>query len=259
MVAGGYEGTAGRDTAGLGNAWGTRGGSFIRSIFNAVIPVTVIERWYGELEGSLFGLSGGTLGNFGLRPAVTFVSEFADWELHAINCWYPVMATNGVTGGPSDYRVATNLFTPIDAYDPTQFGPSGPFGPQLVTNANFDQGTVRGFGGTNPINSPNGFGFVLADVVTRIGAFGTTIEDQISDSWGRGYISGGGVERQLATDKKLVNTVTFRRPMRIKRGRRITVQLTGDDATFQYDPVHTLNVSILYSELPNPRQSYRTP
>jgi len=257
--AAGYEGSAGRDTTGLGNAWGTRGGSFIRSILNAVIPVTVVERWYGELEGSLFGLSAGTVGSFGLRPAVEFFSAFADWELHAINCNYPIMGTVGATGGPTEYRVATTLFTPVGSFNPTQFSPVGPFGPQLVTNANFDQGTVRGFAGVNPLNNPFGLGWVLADVVTRVGTLGSGIVDNVSDSYGREYVASGGQRTAIATDKKLQNHTWFHRPLRIKRGRRITVQLQALDATLQYTPDHSLSVSILYTELPNPRGSFRTP
>jgi len=259
MGAAGFEGAAGRDTTGLGNAWGTRGGSFIQRILNAVIPVTVVERWYGELEGSIFGLTSGTAGSFGLRPAVRFVSDFADWELHAINVAYPIMATVGATGGPSEYRIATTMFSPVGGFDPTQFSPVGPFGPQLVTNANFDQGSVRGFAGVNPLNNPFGFGFLMADVVTRVGIFGSGIVDNVSDSYGREYTSSGGTRTTLSSDKKLQNHITFRRPLRVKRGRSIAIQLQAEDATLQYVPNHSLNVSILYTELPNPRGSFRTP
>ncbi len=254
----GFQSSGGRDTAGIGNAWGTAGGSFIRRIFNAVIPVTVVERWFGELDGSLFGLTGGTGGALGFRPSVELVSEFRDWECHALNIWYPIMATVGATAGPTDYEIAVSVFTAIQGYDPIEFATVGPFGPQLVTNANFDQGTVRGFAGVNPVNNPNGFGWLVAENVTRVGVFGSAIADQVSDSWGREYAAVGG-DRSLALDKKLANSIKFPRPLRMKRGRRLTVQLQGDDDTFSYTPLHSLIVSCLYSELPNPRASYLTP
>jgi len=254
----GYEGSSGRDTAGLGNAWGTRGGSFLRSIFNAVIPVTVVERWYGKLDGSLFGLTGGTDGFLGFRPSVEFFSESRDWELHSINVSYPVMGTIGATAGPTEYRIITTLFTAFAGFNPIEFNPTILFGPQLITNDTFNQGTVRAQGGVAPVNNPLGFGYVLSDSTTRVGIFGSTLAPQKSDSWARSYTNSGGDNRPIALDKKLMNTIYFHRPLRILRGRRITVQLQGADDTFSYVPDHTLQVSITYTELPNPRGSFTT-
>lgn len=254
-----YAGSSGRDTTGLADAWGTRGGNFIRRILDSVIPVTVIERFYGELDGSLFGLTAGNTHLIAQRPAVEFVSDFRDWELHQINVWYPIQGTNGGTGGPSEYRVTTTLFTAVSGYNPIEFIPVGPFGPQLVTNSNFDQGTVRGFGGNNPVNNPNGFGYVLADETTRVGVKGSATVFQASDSLGRAYLDSGGVDQPIAVDKKMVNSFWFQRPLRVRRGRRITIQLQMLNATASYAPGFPLQCSILYTELENPRSSYRTP
>ncbi len=254
-----YESSSGRDTAGLGNAWGTRGGSLLRGIFNAVIPVTIVERWYGKLDGSLFAQTAGTPGSLGFRPAVEFFSQNRDWELHAINISYPVMADVGLTAGPPEYRIITNLFTAFAGFNPIEFNPTVLFGPQLITNDTFNQGTVRGQGGVAPVDNPLGFGLVLADVTTRVGVRGSFgAVPQKSDSYGRSYVDGAAVDQPIASDKKLQNQITFRRPMRILRGRRITVQLNGADNTFSYDPLHSLQVSILYTELPNPRGSFST-
>lgn len=256
----GYEGSAGRDTGGLSDAWGgVGGGSFIRRIFNAVVPVTIIERWYGELDGSLFGLTTGTAGSAGFRPAVEFFSDSRDWELHGINVSWPVMANIGATAGPSRYRIVCHLFSASGGYNPIAFNQVGPFGPQLVTNANFDQGTVRSLAGVSPTNSPFGQGYTMADFTMRVGMRGTLTEEQVSDAFADEYIDSGMTDRQIGFDKKMQNAITFRRPLRVKRGRRITVQLFGNDVTFFYLPVHSLFASILYSELPNPRQNYRTP
>jgi len=255
----GYESSSGRNTEGLGNAWGTRGGSLVRAIFNAVIPVTVVERWYGKLDGSLFAQTAGTEGALGFRPAVEFFSVSRDWEIHAINISYPVMSAVGMAGDSGDYRIITNLFTAFAGFNPIEFNPTVLFGPQLITNDTFNQGTVRGQGGVAPVDNPLGFGLVLADVTTRVGARGTFgAVPQKSDSYGRAYIDTAMNDQPIASDKKLQNQITFRRPMRILRGRRITVQLNGADATFSYTPLHSLQVSILYTELPNPRESFST-
>jgi len=256
----GYEGSSGRDTAGLGNAWGTRGGSFLRSIFNAVIPVTVVERWFGELDGSVFGLTAGTPGALGFRPSVEFFSASRDWELHSINVSYPLMENVGATGGATEYRIITTLFTAFAGFNPIEFDPTILFGPQLITNTTFNQGTVRGQGGVAPVNNPLGFGYVLADFSTRVGTKGTGggVVPANQDSWGRSYVNLALADQPIAGDKKLMNTIYFHRPLRVKRNRRITVQLQGLDATFGYTPNHTLQVSITYNELPNPRGSFTT-
>jgi len=256
----GYEGSSGRQTAGLGNAWGTRGGSFLRGIFNAVIPVTVVERWYGELDGSLFGLTAGFGGFLAHRPSIEFFSESRDWELHSINVWYPIMSNNGGTGGSVQYRITTSLFTAFAGYNPIEFNPTILFGPQLITNETFNQGTVRGQGGSNPVGNPLGFGYLLADESMRIGmkGGGGAFHQPRNDAMYREYIDSGGADRPIGYDRKMVNTITFRRPLRIRRGRRITVQLEGRDDTFSYTPNMSLECSITYTELPNPRGSYST-
>jgi len=256
----GYAQSSGRDTGGLSNAWGgIGGGSFIRRIFNAVVPVTIVERWYGQLDGSLFGLTTGTGGFLGFRPSVEFFSDERDWELHAINVSWPVMANVGATAGPLRYRIVCHMFSASGGYNPIEFNQVGPFGPQLVTNANFDQGTVRSLAGVSPTNSPFGQGYTMADFTMRVGMRGTLTEDQVSDAFTDEYTDTTGQDRGLGFDKKMQNSITFRRPLRVMRGRRITVQLFGADDTFFYVPVHSLFASIIYTELPNPRQNYSTP
>lgn len=263
MSAGvGYESSAGRDTSGLGNAWGTRGGSFIRSILNACIPVSIIERWYGELDGSLFGGTAGTLGGIGFRPAVEYWSDTRDWELHSLQVIYPQMLNTGGTGGPFLYRVNATLYTAHSGFNPVEFNPTAIFGPQLVTNTNFDQGTVRSQAGLSPINNPFGQGWVMSSVRLRVGLTGANVEDDISDAPQLDWQTAAGppiTYSAYGVDKKLQNSIWFHRPLRIRRGRRITIQLQMLDATSFYNPPHSLVVSALYSELPNPRGSYMTP
>jgi len=257
----GYEASGGRDTSGIGNSWGTRGGSFIRSIFNAVIPVTIVERWYGELDGSLSGITVGTPGALGFRPSCELFSDSADWELHALNIVYPTMATVGLTAGANWYRIQAHIYTALLGFDPIEFNPTIVFGPVLITNASVNQGTVRGQAGVAPTNNPLGLGWLVTDTVTRVGANGTATTAQTSDSSGLHYVTAAQplVVKPLGSDKKLMNSIKFPRPLRIKRGRRLTISLHGIDDTFSYQPLHSLVVSALYSELPNPRRSYSTP
>ncbi len=253
----GAEGTSGRDTTGLSNAWGTRGSSLIRSILNYVVPVTVVERWYDDLTGSLFGQTANAPGANTQRPSVEFFSASRDWELHAVNAWYPIKAVE-FGANPTEYQITLHLFTAFGGYNPIEFVPTALTGPQLILNQSFNQGTVRGQGGSNAVNAPFGAGWILANEVHRTRVHGTGTVSQLSDSWGRGYVSGGGVEREIATDKKLQNHTWFQRPIRVLRNRRITFQLIGTNDVFVGTPITFLTVSILYSELPNPRESYRT-
>lgn len=253
-----FQGSAGRDSTGLGNAWGTHGGSFIRSIFNAVLPVSVVERWYGEVEGSLFGLTGAVGHLAGHRPALEFFSDRVDWELHSINVWYPAQAIPA-PAAPLHYRVVTSLFTSPGNFDPIAVAPTAEFGPQLVTNTSFTQGAVRAQGGHNLINSPNGLGYTLCDQVARTAIDGAVIIDNVSDQDGRSYAAGGGAQHPIAWARHMENQIWFQRPLRIKRGRRLALQLQMTDSTTNSQPGFPLQASILYNELPNPRGSYSTP
>jgi len=254
----GPEATGGRDTTGLGDAWGTRGGSLVRSILNYVVPVTVVERWYGDNSGSLFAQTGNTNGAFEHRPSVEFFSARRDWEIHAANIWYPIRGTAQV-GDPTEYQISTHIFTAFSGYDPIEFNATALFGPQLITTQTFNQGTVRGQGGTNPANNPLGTGWLVGNNTHRVGIFGGAPSvPHVSDAAARSYLSGGGPERPIGWDKRLANTITFPRPLRILRNRRITFQLIGATSSFRGTPLTFLTVSILYTELPNPRESYRT-
>lgn len=254
----GPEGVSGRDTTGISNSWGTRGGSLIRAILNFVVPVTVIERWYDDDTGSLFALSGTSGAAFEQRPSVEFFSDECDWEMHACNIFYPIRATATV-GDPTEYQIICHIFTAFAPYDPIEFNLAGPFGPQLITTELFNQGTVRGEGGTSPSNAPFGTGWIVGNNQHRVGVFGgTAARPPISDSAGRSYVSGGGTERPIAWDKKMCNQITFPRPLRIRRNRRITFQLIGLTSAFRGTPVTFITVSILYTELPNIRRSFRT-
>jgi len=220
-----------------------------------VLPVTVVERWYDDHTGSLFGQTANTAGLDGQRPSVEFFSARRDWELHAVDAWYPIKATPFLAN-PTEYQITLHMFTAFSGYDPIAFNPTILFGPHLITNQLFNQGTVRGQGGTNPTNNPLGTGYILSNNTHRTGMFGSGTVSQVSDQGGRSYLSGGGTERPIAWAKHI--RFQFQRPLRILRNRRLTLQLIGANTTFFGTPTTFLTASILYSELPNPRESYLT-
>jgi len=222
-----------------------------------VLPVTVVERWFGEIEGSLFGLTAGVGHLAGHRPAVEFFSERVDWQLHKMNIWYPAQAVPA-PGGPTDYRVVTSLFTAPGNFNPIAVAPTAEFGPQLVTNLSFTQGAVRGQGGHATVNNPNGLGYVLSDFSSRTGVIGATIIDNVSDDMHRNYLNVADQPRNLGWQKHLENYITFDPPIRMRRNRRLTVQLQMINFTTNSNPGWPLQISILYNELPNPRGSYLT-
>jgi len=255
----GPEGTSGRDTTGLGNAWGSRGGSLIRSIFNWVVPVTVVERWYDDITGSYLAITGNTAGFFGHRPSVEFFSNVCDWELHAVNIWYPIRATR--TGAePEQYQITCHMFTAFSGYDPIEFNPTILFGPQLITTELFNQGSVRAQGGTNPANNPLGTGWIVSNNTHRTGMFGSAaLAPALNDAGARSYVTAAPIgERPIGWDKKMCNQITFKRPLRMRRNRRLTIQLIGINESFRGTPLTFLTVSALYTELPNPRGAFRT-
>lgn len=151
------------------------------------------------------------------------------------------------------------MFTAPANFNPIAVNPTAEFGPQLVTNVSFTQGSVRGQGGHATANSPNGLGYVLSDFCSRTGVIGATIIDNVSDDMHRNYLNVVGDVRNLAWQKHLENYITFERPLRIRRGRRLTIQLQMENFTTNSDPGWPLQITILYNELPNPRGSYLTP
>lgn len=224
-----------------------------------MLPVSVVERWYGEVEGSLFGLSAGVGALIAHRPSLQFFSDRVDWELHAINVWYPAQLV-AAPGSPLEYRIVTSLFTAPPNFNPIAVAPTVEFGPQLVTNTTFTQGAVRGQGGHSLINSPNGLGFTLCDQVSRVGVRGSGTIHNVSDVMGRSYVDSASNDQPIAWDKHLENQIWFHRPLRMKRGRRLTIQLQMETLTTTFvNPGWPLQASILYNELPNPRGSYLTP
>jgi hypothetical protein len=252
----GWESLDGRESKTLGAEWGIQRGSLLQRIFNAVIPVSIVSRYRGEKEGSLFGLTASHPGNWGLRPAVEFFSLETDWLLHGINVSFPIMNNVGSTGRGNSYWLGVHLFSPQVNVIP--YNVIGPWRPQLVTNTVGSQGSVVAESGCSGVNNPNGPGLMLFSGVLMVGVGGSHLgqdADAINSYW-----------LQPVTDKifpyghnkKLMPMIRFDPPFRIRRHRVIDVQIVGEDDTFFYEPYHSISVGILYSELPNPREQYFT-
>lgn len=136
--------------------YGITGGS-IRGLYNAVMPVVVVDRYRDDTEGSQFAITATSLNvPAGRLPAFAFGSPDDDWELHGANF------------GTYDWQAAvvsrsTNcmIYTPDFTYVPVQTpSPAGFSQPGLNTNFPFTVSSVSGVAGHNAAAPwPARFGF----------------------------------------------------------------------------------------------------
>ncbi len=144
----------------------------LRAMWNAILPVVVVDRYRDDDEGSIYGLTVFTGGNPTEFPSAAFGSGVNDWELLGIHAgiFFPV-------GASGFANLRAHLFTPILPYNPVvNLNPVGFFSNQLLTNRDFTFGTVQGVGGTNPV-LPFQTGFQPGGhhIVSSIGGFFTPI------------------------------------------------------------------------------------
>lgn len=174
-----------------------------------------------------------------------------------LSVMFPNPADTGATGGTNWPDYAVSLFTGRDGFDPVEFNTTPPFGPNLVTNTEFSNGGIRMVGGTNPLNSPFGIGYLMWQGAIRVGELGARNNEQLADHVNDWVLDAVGAIQNFAMDKKMLN-VRFDPPIRMKRGRPLCVQLQGADLTFQYNPNPRLVVSAIVNELPNPIGLFQT-
>ncbi|GAI87436.1 unnamed protein product [marine sediment metagenome] len=229
--------------------WGTVfGGNLARHSSNWVQPVFDVDRpRYDDIGGSQFGITGGTVGAIFELPAVEFIDR-KDWELHEVNCFFTVSFPVLVAASWNDK--VCHMFTPeIDpsGYNPLAFNVTGPFGPQLVTSYELEQGDMLSFAGTNPAISPAGLGLEMTRVQSRDA--GNPTVPQTAPEFGATYISNVGTQlRQYSYGTQMAGR-KFSPPIRIPALRRLAFQVTGNIAqSFSAYPVQ-LEVSILFNEL----------
>lgn len=255
----GYEQIVGAETQGIGAAWGTPRGSLLRRIFNAVLPVAVVSEFRGESEGSVFGITAGSqYGSNGHRPAVEFFNTHFDWQIHEASLWFTVPQEFGGYPAVDDYQLCfAHMFTPLAAYNPIEFNTSGYWFPALVTNRAFSQGGLAAQFGTNPIGYPFGFGYFLhmGDHPQQTHASRNSANNVISNDSIGSPVHPGGDKLDSSWDKKCVNR-KFDPPIRMRRHHVIDFQIAGNDRYFEGSPSIGMWVSLLYTELPNPRGEY---
>jgi hypothetical protein len=153
-----------RDYQGLFRRWGAKAN--LRGVWNVATPVVVTDRYRGDDEGALRGLTAESLSAPNEAPAV-FFGAFpdvtgditADQEIHQVS----VMANVPNAGALQSVRVEVHIFSPIAPYNPVlNPNPLGVFIPGLQTDFAFTSGRVIAVGGSNPLSAPN-FGYQFID------------------------------------------------------------------------------------------------
>lgn len=133
--------------------WGIAGAN-LRSVWNTVFPVAIVDRYRGEEEGSLYALTAETPGALNEHPAIFFgaISEVetrdnVELEIIGISAGFGASATPPDSIDPGLFHV----FTPIAPYNPVvNLNPVGVFIPGMFLNRAFTRGSGIAFAGTNP-------------------------------------------------------------------------------------------------------------
>jgi len=188
----------------------------LKSMWDGVIPVVVVDRFRDDDEGSVFGINAFCSGNPNEFPSVSFGSAVNDWEILQIP---QVSIDYAGLGGSKVFGM--HMFTPIDPYNPAlNIAPAGFFRSGMINNRAFTFGTVSALGGTNPV-LPAVFGpDLVSPGVTSFSSFSR-------------FLGQGGQQLYLP-------------PIRIYRDTTFTIQWNGTiGGTFMQ-----LFVSMLYRERP---------
>jgi hypothetical protein len=137
--------------------WGAKAN--LRSIWNFIVPVAVVDRFRGDDEGSIYGISAETPGDASEHSSI-FLGSW--WGPGAVdNLTIEILAYSAsinVTYNPGAIaEIAANfhIFTPYQPYNPTAtLDPPGYFTPGLFTNKAFTRGGVIAVGGYAPTLPP---------------------------------------------------------------------------------------------------------
>lgn len=124
----------------------------LRSIWNTIVPVAVVDRWRGDDDGSVRGITAVCNGNVNEYPCVVFLAPTGqpgksdvifEVDLVSFRRW--------VSQDPGNFIYDLHLFSPEAAYNPIQnLSPIGIYNPGFSTHPNANWGSVVGLGGTNP-------------------------------------------------------------------------------------------------------------
>lgn len=128
--------------------WGAL--SNLRSVLNYVQPVTLVDRFRDDDEGSLFAVYFETGSAVNEHPAILFGSnvETVDLEIVGLQAWYSWQAP---PLGVFVWNMLCHVFTPLAPYNPVaNVNPVGVGVPGLMTNERFTRGNSYAIGGHNP-------------------------------------------------------------------------------------------------------------
>lgn len=123
--------------------WGSPFGN-LRSIWNACIPVAVVDRYRDDEEGSLFSLNAYTGGAVNQYSAAVIFNPDNDIEIVRILASHIFSAAFAFPGQ------GIHVFTPIIPYNPIANNLIGAYVPGLITSKAFTFSPSFAFAGTNP-------------------------------------------------------------------------------------------------------------
>lgn len=198
--------------------WRTSGS--LRSIWNTIVPVSVVQRYRSEDEGSHRAL---TVESWGTANEFSAVYVGTDITSGGENYIIEIDALNSHRLCPaavSPFPVDLHLFTPLNPYNPVStLSPFGIYTPGLFLDPSFTEGTFIGFGGSNP-SLPSYVGLTLEKFDSVMSA-----------------------ARWYANHTETL--LTFDPPLRIYPGSGICLQMRSKVVT---QPIY-LNATFLYREI----------
>jgi len=234
-----------RNMLGWAREWGTLRQENFRAVFNAVIPVSVVDRFRDNDEGSIYGIQARSLGvtNFAGPAEFTAVIFFSadpdvEFHVHSLNWDYQFEATF-----PSFSQLSMDvmMYTPILPHNPVEISPVGLFVPGLLTTENFTFGSIRAITGRSTVrNTLDGF------ELNRTTELISNNFAKIPRSSAYGVPFGTGNSQMFHADRRSQNTRNFDPPLRIRSFEVLAFQMhPSNSASFdKFD----LAMSMLYTE-----------
>lgn len=239
---------AGRGFQRFFRRWGSKAN--IRAVFNSVQPVAVVDRYFGDEEGSYQAITAVYTGQAGVTPlefpAVLFGSRELDVDVnvHKIAVWCGFSA-NGTAPGARIGRYVY-LFTPILPYDPVlNIDPPGFYESGLILTPSFTRGTCIAIAGSNPLLPLGPIGGVNA-------MEGLTIGQGRRGGNVRNHFGTPGDEVNVAGSARIQNQglqwTTFDPPLRLPDGVSLAVQWAAEGPGFVGGVITQFWVTFLYTE-----------
>jgi len=226
--------------------WGTLRQENFRGVLNAVIPVSIVDRFRDNDEGSVFGIrvrSNGisqALGPGELTAVVFFSNDpNVEFHVHSINWDYEFDTLNAVL---AQQAMGVMMYTPILPHNPVIISPVGLFVPGLLTTDNFTFGSIRGLAGrSTQFATLDGFELNRTEELVDV-----SVTSGIPRSSAYGVPFGTGSSQMWHADRRSQNTRNFDPPLRIRSFETLAFQMTAANSALIDD--FDLAVSMLYTE-----------